>query len=240
MRLVTTAAIAALALPSATWAQNMFVVDYTTTRTYGSTVLSSEEGTHTFSHSGYRRVDREVNGERTTEIYIPALGSDEGEKIEINHTLNVARRGPLNLPTGAPLALEPSATRSRVVPPGTAEYRSALAAQAREEGVPVEFVGLEGHGPLLLHHYRYEMPTPAGPVVVDSWRYQFEDVITEITLAETWRGTAPDGTPIAQETSVVSARRVAFDLEAFTGAIPAGMRVQNIWDRIESQSRLRR
>ena len=93
----------------------MFRVDYVKTRTVGATVVEREEGTHTFTPTGHRRMDRMVDGERTTtEIVVPApavAGSQividypapavAGSQIVIDYSLGVVRTGPLNVATSA-------------------------------------------------------------------------------------------------------------------------------------------
>ena len=75
-------------------------------------------------------------------------------------------------------------------------------------------------------------------VSIDEWRYRFEDG-TELPLATTMRGLAPDGTPVVQETQIASAVRASFDTALFTSAIPAGMRVQDLWERTGELGRSR-
>ena len=62
-----------------------------------------EEGTHTFAATGHRRLDRVVDGERTTtEIVVPPT-TDAGSQIVIDYGLGVVRTGPLNVATSAHL-----------------------------------------------------------------------------------------------------------------------------------------
>ena len=218
--------------------RSMFVVETSTTLTHGPTVVREEKNTHTFASSGFRRVDREINGERTTDVTIPRTASADAERIVINHTLGVARRGPLDmLAEGTALALEPSATRQRAVRPGTLRYQAAMQRRAQGEGTPVQYMGQQGFGPLILHHYRAEMPDG---VTIEEWRYRFDDGISEITLASESRGIAPDGAPMVQETSILGVVRSAFDMSLFTEAVPATMRLQNLWERVADPSRMRR
>ena len=51
-----------------------------------------EEGTHTFALRGHRRVDREVDGRRITEITIPVIAAADGVLFVIDHNLRVVRR----------------------------------------------------------------------------------------------------------------------------------------------------
>ena len=73
----------------------MFRVDYVKTRTLGSTVLEREEGTHTFAPTGHRRVDRVVDGARTTEVITPSIAGD-GVQFVLYHARRIARRAPLD------------------------------------------------------------------------------------------------------------------------------------------------
>ena len=54
---------------------------------------------------------------------------------------------------------------------------------------------------------------PTG-VTVDLWHYRFPNpvvtVANELALAESWRSTAPDGTPELQETRIVNVAEVEF------------------------------
>ena len=66
--------------------ETMYRVDYVKTRTRGATVLELEEGTHTFAPTGHRRVDRVVDGERTTtEIVVPEPAGS-GRQIVIDYS----------------------------------------------------------------------------------------------------------------------------------------------------------
>ena len=154
-------ALTTLFAPAAT-AQTMFVVDYVQSRTLGDRVIDSEEGTHTFSPDGHRRTDRLVRGEHTTEIVIPGETLGEGERIEINHTLVVARRGPLNVVPGRSLARQRSLTRTRPVPPDSPQYRAAQRRRESGQSTPMDYVGQEERGPLTLHHYRDRVPRDDG------------------------------------------------------------------------------
>ena len=77
----------------------MFRVDYVKTRTVGAMVVEREEGTHTFAPTGHHRMDRVVDGERTTtEIVVPATATTGGgSQIVIDYSLGVVRTGPLNV-----------------------------------------------------------------------------------------------------------------------------------------------
>lgn len=224
---LTVAALVLLMAPSAA-GQSMFRVDYLTTRMYGETEMGREVGTWTFAPAGYWRVDRQVNGELTTEVVMPGDAPGEGERIEVNHSLGTARRGPLNvMPGERTVELEPTLTRRRTVLPGSPQHRSAEAAIARGEGVRAEFLGQVGLGPLVLQEYRSEFPNG---MVINTRRYQFQNG-DSIVIEQTVEQTAPDGTPGVQATRVTSAERVAFNEAAFTEAIPRGFRVQDIWER---------
>ena len=130
----------------------MFRVDYVKTRTHGATVLEREEGTHTVASTGHRRMDRVVDGERTTtEIVVP--GTDgSGRQIVIDYGLEVVRTGALSVATGAQAsipALRPGA--QRVVSMTRTVTRNGARA-------PMRYVGEEVRGALTLHHFRAELP----------------------------------------------------------------------------------
>ena len=234
MRLKLTVAAIALLMASTAAGQSMFRVDYLTTRTYGGAEMDREVGTWTFAPAGHWRVDREVNGELTTEVLIPGDRPGEGERIEVNHTLGTARRGPLSLMPGQrTVEFERALTRRRTVLPGTAEHQAAEAALERGEGVRAEYLGQVGLGPLVLHQYRSEFPNG---MVIDTLRYQFQNG-DSIIIEQTVEQTAPDGTPAVQRTQVMSSARVAFDAAVFTDAIPRGLPVQDIWERIAPRQR---
>lgn len=229
MRLKMTVAAVALLVASTAAGQSMFRVDYLTTRTYGETEMGREVGTWTFAPAGHWRVDREVNGELTTEVLIPGDRPGEGERIEVNHSLGTARRGPLSLMPGQrTVEFERSLTRRRTVLPGSPEHRAAEAALQRGEGVRAEYLGQVGLGPLILHQYRSEFPDG---MVINAWRYQMQNG-DSLVIERTIEQTAPDGTLAVQQTRVMSAERVAFDEAVFTQSIPRGLPVQDIWERI--------
>ncbi len=223
-------ALTTLFAPAAT-AQTMFVVDYVQSRTLGDRVIDSEEGTHTFSPDGHRRTDRLVRGEHTTEIVIPGETLGEGERIEINHTLVVARRGPLNVVPGRSLARQRSLTRTRPVPPDLPQYRAAQRRRESGQSTPMDYVGQEERGPLTLHHYRTEFPEMMG-MTVDRWDYRFGAGTSELTLQleRTIQQVLPDGQVGVDEMRITNVSEVPFDRSVFTDAIPAGMPVEDLWD----------
>ena len=188
----------------------MFRVDYVKTRTLGATVLEREEGTHTFALTGARRMDRVVDGERTTtEIVVPGTAGG-GSQIVIDYSRGVVRTGPLNIATGAQASMPELPLGGRVV--------SVTRSMTREgASAPLRYLGAEARGPRTLHHYRAELPTG---VTVDLWHYRLPknpDVIVgdELVLAESYRSTAPDGTPELEETRIVNVAEVEFDPDAF-------------------------
>ncbi len=86
----------------------MFRVDYVKTRTVGATEVEREEGTHTFAPTGHRRMDRVVDGERTTTEIPPwASGSrtcgmrSGDERGPAARPVRTGRRG-LNAPSRPP------------------------------------------------------------------------------------------------------------------------------------------
>ena len=205
----------------------MFRVDYVKTRTHGATVLEREEGTHTFAWTGHRRMDRVVDGERTTtEIVVP--GTDGGgRQIVIDYGLEVVRTGALSVATGAQAsipALRPGA--QRVVSMTRTVTRNGA-------GAPMRYVGEEVRGALTLHHYRAELPNGD---TVDIWDYRFPNanpvigLAAQLTLAESWLSTAEDGTPELRETRIVNVTEVEFDPDAFSFDPSLGFRVEDLWD----------
>ncbi len=206
----------------------MYRVDYVKTRTRGATLLEREEGTHTFTPTGHRRMDRVVDGERTTtEIVVP--GADGGgSQIVIDYGLGVVRTGPLNVVTGAEAAIPALAAlraRARVVSMTRTVMRDGASA-------PMRYVGEEVRGPLTLHHSRAEFPTG----VLDHWDYRFPnfnpvvDLGPWLTLAESWLSIADDGTPELEETRIANVTEMAFDPDAFTFDPSLGFRVEDLWD----------
>ena len=203
----------------------MYRVDYVKTRTRGATVLEREGGTHTFTPTGHRRVDRVVDGERTTtEIVVP--GADGGgSQIVIDYGLGVVRTGPLNVATGAEAAIPGLPPGARVVSMTRTVMRDGASA-------PLRYVGEEVRGPLTLHHSRAEFPTG----VLDHWAYRFPnfnpvvDVGSELTLAESWASIAEDGAPELEEMRIVNVTEMAFDRDAFTFDPSLGFRVEDLWD----------
>ena len=203
--LATLAAATPFAATATTSTQTvMFRVEYVKTRTVGSTVVEREEGTHTFALTGHRRVDREADGRRITEITIPAIAAADGVLFVIDHNLRVVRRAPLNF--------------------GTGNQASTL----RSAGAPMRYLGEETRGPLTLHHSRVEV----NGMVADLWDYRFPNPVVAgssgITLAATWRSAAPGGTPELRETRIVGVAELTFAPNAFD-AVPRGFRVEGAW-----------
>lgn len=217
--------------PATAAQETMYRVDYVKTRTRGATVLEREEGTHTFAGTGHRRVDRVVDGERTTtEIVVPE-SADGGRQIVIDYSQGVVRTGPLNVATGALNSLP-----ALPALPAGAQVVSMTRTFTRDgASAPLRYVGPEARGPLTLHHYRAELPTGA---VVDLWDYRFPsfdpvfDLGSSLTLAESSRSTAPDGTPELRETQIVNVTEVEFDPDAFTFDPSPGFRVEDLWDAL--------
>ena len=208
--------------------ETMFRVDYVKTRTRGATVLEQEEGTHTFAPPGHRRVDRVVDGERTTtEIVAPGAGGGSSQ-IVIDYRQGVVRTGPLNVATGSLPALPALPAGARVVSMTRTVTRDGVSA-------PLRYVGEETRGALILHHFRAELPVGG---IVDIWNYRFPnfdpflDSAAELTLAESWLSTAPDGTPELRETQIVNVTEVEFDPDAFTFDPSLGFRVEDLWDAL--------
>ena len=208
--------------------ETMFRVDYVKTRTRGATVLEREEGTHTFAPTGHRRMDRVVDGERTTtEIVVPGAAGG-GSQIVIDYSQGVVRTGPLNVATGARSSMPALPAGARVVSMTRTFTRNGASA-------PLRYVGAEARGPLTLHHFRAELPTGD---IVDHWDYRFPnfdpvfDLGPTLTLAESSLSTAPDGTPELRETQIVNVTEVEFDPDAFSLDPSLGFRVEDLWDAL--------
>lgn len=213
----------------------MYRVDYVKTRTVGATVVEREEGTRTFAPTGHRRLDRVVDGERTTtEIVVPAT-TGAGGQIVIDYSLGVVRTGPLNVATSAQASMPPELLGlvTRELPPGARVRVVSRTRNVTRDGAsaPLRDVGEEVRGPLTLHHSRAELPNG---VTVDFWQYRFPNanpvVGLRLTLAESWRSTAPDGTPELEETRIVNVSEVEFDADAFSLDPSLGFRVEDLWD----------
>lgn len=224
----------------------MFRVDYVKTRTVGATEVEREEGTHTFAPTGHRRMDRVVDGERTTtEIVVPATDdpadAGAGSQIVIDYSEGVVRTGPLNVATSAESSVPPElldvvtrAQGARPALPAGARVVSITRTLTRDgASAPLRYVGTEARGPLTLHHSRAELPTGD---IVDLWDYRFPsfdpvfDLGPSLTLAESWLGTAPDGTPELRETQIVNVTEVEFNPDAFSADPSLGFRVEDLWD----------
>ena len=219
----------------------MFRVDYVKTRTVGAAVVEREEGTHTFAPTGHRRMDRVVDGERTTtEIVVPATAG-AGSQIVIDYSQGVVRTGPLNVATSAQSSIPPElldvvtgARGAMPALPAGARVVSMTRTLTRDgASAPLRYVGTEARGPLTLHHYRAELPTGD---IVDLWDYRFQnfdpvfDLGPSLTLAESSLSTAPDGTPELRETQIVNVTEMEFDPDAFSLDPSLGFRVEDLWD----------
>ena len=211
--------------------ETMYRVEYVKTRARGATVLEREEGTHTFAPTGHRRVDRVVDGERTTTEIVAPGAAGGGRQIVIDYSQGVVRTGPLNVATAARSslpALPALPAGARVVSITRTFTRDGVSA-------PLRYVGEETRGPLTLHHSRAELPTGG---IVDLWNYRFPnfdpvlDPAAELTLAESSLSTAPDGTPELRETRIVNVTEVEFDPDAFTFDPAPDFRVENLWDAL--------
>ena len=206
----------------------MYRVEYVKTRTRGATVLEREEGTHTFTPTGHRRMDRVVDGGRTTTEIVVPVADGGGSQIVIDYGLGVVRTGPLNVATGAEAAI-PGLPG---LPPGARVVSMTRTAMRDGASAPLRYVGEQVRGPLTLHHSRAEFPTG----VLDHWAYRFPnfnpvvDVGSELTLAESWANIAEDGTPELEETRIVNVTEMAFDPDAFTFDPSLGFRVEDLWD----------
>ena len=211
--------------------ETMYRIDYVKMRTRGATVLEREEGTHTFAPTGHRRVDRLVDGERTTtEIVVPDTAGS-GRQIVIDYNQGVVRTGPLNVATRA----RSSMPALPALPAGVRVVSMTRTFTRDGVSAPLRYVGAETRGPLTLHHYRAELPTGD---IVDHWDYRFQnfdpvfDLGPSLRLAESSLSTAPDGTPELRETQIVNVTEVEFDPDAFTFDPALGFRVEDLWDAL--------
>ena len=228
-------ALAGLQSGPAAAQDTMLRVDYVKTRTVGATVVEREGGTHTFAATGHRRLDRVVDGERTTtEIVVPPT-TDAGSQIVIDYGLGVVRTGPLNVATSAQASMPPELLGlvTGELPPGARVRVVSRTRNVTRDGAsaPLRDVGEEVRGPLTLHHSRAELPTG---VTADFWQYRFPNanpvVGLGLTLEESWRSTAADGTPELEETRIVNVSEVEFDPEAFSLDPSLGFRVEDLWE----------
>ena len=158
-----------------------------------------------------------------------------GRLFAEDEALGVVRTGPLNVATSAQSSMPPELLDlvSGELPPGVRVRVVSRTRSVTRDGAsaPLRDVGEEVRGPLTLHHSRAELPTG---VTVDLWTYRFPNanpvVGLGLTLAESWRSTAPDGTPELQETRIVNVSEVEFDLDAFSLDPSLGFRVEDMWD----------
>ena len=85
--------------------------------------------------------------------------------------------------------------------------------------------GVPGRSP------RAELPTG---VTADFWQYRFPNanpvVGPGLTLEESWRSTAADGTPELEETRILNVSEAEFDPDAFSLDPSLGFRVEDLWD----------
>lgn len=204
-------------------AQTVIEVAYTTIAQDATGEIQHEVGTYYFGRDGYRQ-DRTVNGERTS------LLVRGGQRVEINHDLSIAVRGPTDGSFSVPM-LEP--TGSRVVTGARASAMRERLMERNRQPEAVEYnynnesLGTRALGPLLLHGVRhtFEPRSENGfPRVVENWIYVRPDGLPEgIEESETVYTTSGD-VFWSRVKSVVSARRVARDPEMFD--VPDRFRVR--------------
>ena len=227
--------IVLLLAPVTVAAQDVSVIEVnyqaTVTDWHGDVRLA-ETGTHTFARDGRHRLDREVNGERTTRLSLPDRGVGGGERIEINHTARVARRGPLNMRTGPFLALERpfSEPGDREILPDSLEHREAMDFFSRGGGQPAESLGVKAVGPMLLHGQRVSFPAQNGfpAAYLETWSYQLPDgEMIDLEIVDI--STLDDGRTAQSSMTIQRAVRTTVPASYFT--MPTGFRVQDLWER---------
>ena len=177
---------------------------WTTSRTRTRGAREREEGTHTFALTGHRRVCREADGERVTEITIPAIASAEGVLVRGRPQPQGSAEGSPELRDGES-SLDASKRGRADALPRRRDPRSADPAPLAGGGER------HGRGPL-----RLSIPEPG--------RYgQCRD-----HAGGDLAGAAPHGTSELQETRTVGVAEVTFDAYAFD-AVPRGFRVYDAW-----------
>lgn len=193
-------------------APTVIEVTYTTTAQDATGEIQYEAGTYYFGRDGYRH-DRTVNGERTS------LLVRGGQRVEMNHDLNVAVRGPADGNFSVPM-MEP--TGSRVVTGGRAsamrERQMRRNPQPEVARYNKESLGTRALGPLLLQGFRhtFEPSSENGfSRVAEHWIYVRPDGLPEGLEESETVYTASGDVFWSRVKSVVSARRVARDPEMF-------------------------
>jgi len=200
-----------------------------------------ETGVHTIAADGRRRHDRHVqtfdgdgqprlgegNGERTTRLWFPD-GSGSGERIEINHMLGVAQRGPAGA-RFAPHALERPAVDIRRVSPDSLAFREMMDTVLSGEVAASEDLGARAVGPLLLHGHRAATPATNGwpAETIDTWYYNLPDgesIVMEVASVATF----DDGR--AQHTNMRIVRAIRTVVPGSRFSVPRDLRVQNLWE----------
>lgn len=167
------AAFAVLLLSAATEAQPVSVLrlDFVremTDRDGNRTVV--ERGRHFIADGGEYRVDKVSNGERISEIRLPAAG----ERVVVNHDLRLAVRGPLDgnwpVPASRALAVRPVTPAPPVMPPPPGAGRPHPG-RLRFAAPPVDSLGERVIGTLTAAGSRQVVPSSAlqEEQVVETW-----------------------------------------------------------------------
>ena len=133
-----------------------------------------EVGTYYLVPDGRYRVDKLIDGERTSLISLPG----EGERITLNHELGLAVRGSDRLPWVGP-SIQP--------PP------------LRESDARTESLGLRMLGPLALTGFRQAVPIPDVGNIVNEWWVWMNHGTPPILVEMTYTG--PDGLVDSQRIS---------------------------------------
>ena len=210
------AAVMAQAVPVVSISYQKVAVDADGNRTV------METGTHVFAEDGRYRLDRLANGERVTRIRVPATG----ERIEINHTLRVGVRGPINGSFAVPvLDSPPLATTLR---PGMTLYQLRMAERASGAAQSSTPLGTKTAGGVLLQGFRSVQGCFFNwRCDTEVWIHAPADNSKPEVVEKTIRMTGPDGSMVRYETTITaSARTTASDA---TFAPPAGIVMRDRW-----------
>ena len=151
-----------------------------------------------------------------------------GERIEINHMMGVAQRGPARA-RFAPLALERPAVDIGRVSPDSLEFREMLETVRGGEVAASEDLGVRAVGMLLLQGHRSSTPAMNGwpAETIDTWYYNLPDG-ESIVMETASVATFDDGTTQRTNMRIVSAVRTAVPGSHFS--VPGDLRVQDLWE----------
>ena len=175
---------------------------------------AGESGSHTFGPGGFYRWDKTSGDESTSLIVL------NGERIEVNHRLGIAVRGPVDDDFAVPVLNDRlEFGRQMEFHPDSPEYKMLGSMIENGETHEVEELGSRAHERLLLTGYRSTIQTLAGP-----------------STKEWWEFTAPSGRTIEIEYSYSdggSQRITGIERGAIGDAfsIPSRMTVYDRWQR---------